>query len=121
MYSLRNTVRSSLSAISLGILSTTALAAVIAVTAPVAYSQTKTKNEAFAKAYTEAAASLKAGKYADALPKLDAAGAAAKDTNEKVAVADARVLAYGQLRKYAELIKAIEARQALGGVGAQMA
>lgn len=118
MYRFGETMRTSALAIGLGFLTLTGVATV---TAPAAFSQNKTKNEEFAKAYNEAKTALTAGKYADALPKIEAAAAAAKDSSEKIPVADMRVAAYGQLKKYPELIKAIETRQALGNVPASTA
>jgi tetratricopeptide (TPR) repeat protein len=82
--------------------------------APAAVAQNSTKE--FVDAYTAAKTLIEARKWNEALPKIDAAAAQAKSNKEKSAVAGMRVLAYSNLKKNADLIKAIEAHQALGGL-----
>ncbi len=110
----KRTVRAGVSAIALGLMTATGLGGVSLIAAPAAEAQTKE----FVEAYNAAKAAYEGRKYADALPKLDTAASHAKATNEKIAVADMRIGVYSALRRYSDLIKAIEARQALGNVSA---
>lgn len=104
-------VRAGISAVALGLMTATGAAVM---TAPAAEAQTKE----FVDAYTAAKTAYEGRKYADAVAKLDTAATHAKSTKEKVAVADMRIGCYSALRRYSDLIKAIDARQALGGVSA---
>src|SRR5690606_54233 len=104
-------VRAGISAVALGLMTATGAAVM---TAPAAEAQTKEFVDADAAAKT----AYEGRKYADAVAKLDTAATHAKSTKEKVAVADMRIGCYSALRRYSDLIKAIEARQALGGVSA---
>jgi tetratricopeptide (TPR) repeat protein len=111
---LRKTMRGSVAAIAL------ALAAVgaAAVTAPLAAAQQTTDNKAFADAYMAAKGLVESRKYNDAIPKMEQAATLAKSNQEKVAAVLMRVQVYGALRKWPELISAIEAHKAMGGLSA---
>jgi tetratricopeptide (TPR) repeat protein len=112
-------MRNGLSAIALGALAVSGLVGVSAITAPAAVAQAKSTKE-FVEAYTAAKASVDGRRYSEALPKIDAASAYAKSTQEKGAIAGMKVLCYAGLKKNSELIKAIQEHQAIGGLsGAQ--
>jgi len=102
-----------MSAIALGLMTVTGAAVM---TAPAAMAQGPTKE--FVDAYSAAKTAYEGRKYADAIAKLDTAATHAKSTKEKVAVADMRIGSYAALRRNADLIKAIQAREALGGIPA---
>jgi hypothetical protein len=112
MRSFGKTMRNSLPALGLGLVSAFSVMGVAAITAPAAMAQKPT--EAFVNAYSEAKAMLGKGQYAQAIPKIDAAGAAANANDQKSAVAGMRVLAYDGSKNYPKLIEAIAAHRALG-------
>jgi tetratricopeptide (TPR) repeat protein len=114
MQTLRKTMRGGVAAIALVL----AAAGAAAATAPIASAQTATDNKAFVDAYMAAKGQVDARKYADAIPKMEQAATLAKSNQEKVAAALMRVQVYGALKKWPELIKAIEAHKALGGLSA---
>ena len=106
-----------LSAVMLGVMALGGFGAAAVLAAPAAVAQTKSTKE-FVEAYNAAKTLVDARNYSAALPKIDAASAQAKSQQEKSAVAGMRVLSYSGLKKNPELIKAIEAHQAIGGLGA---
>jgi hypothetical protein len=114
MRSFGKTMRNSLPALGLGLVSAFSVMGVAAITAPAAMAQSK-PTEAFVTAYSEAKSLIGKGQFAQALPKIDAAGAAANANDQKAAVAGMRVLAYNGTNNYAKLIDAIAAHRALGG------
>lgn len=112
-------MRNGLSALALSALAVSGVIGVTALAAPAAVAQAKSTKE-FVEAYTAAKASVDGRRYAEALPKIDAASAYAKSAQEKSAIAGMKVLCYSGLRKNSELIKAIQEHQAIGGLsGAQ--
>jgi hypothetical protein len=113
MRSIGKTMRNSLPAIGLGLMGMVGMVGVSAIAAPAAVAQKS--SEAFVNNFMEAKKLLDAKQYAQALPKLDAAGAEAKAQNEKAAVAAGRVLAYAGTNNQQKLIEAIDAHRALGG------
>lgn len=110
-------MRNGLSAIALGALTFGGLIGVSIAAAPAAVAQAKSTKE-FVDAYGAAKALVESRKYSEALPKIDTAAGYAKTSQEKHAVAGMKVLAYYGLKKNADLVKAIEAHQALGGLSA---
>jgi tetratricopeptide (TPR) repeat protein len=90
----------------------------MAIGAPAAFAQGKASSEEFLNAYRSAKTLIDAGKYAEAAPKIESAAPLAKTNPEKTAIELMRIQAYGRLKKWRELIKAIEARTALGNVSA---
>jgi hypothetical protein len=89
------TMRNCLPAIGLGLVGAVGLASVTAVTAPAAYAQPKAKKE-FVEAYTAARTALSAGKYQDALSKVDTAWQHAEGAAQKSPLQQMRVQAYCQ-------------------------
>jgi hypothetical protein len=114
MQTFRKTIHSSVAAIAVAF----AAAGTMALIAPVASAQQKTDNKAFADAYTAAKDLIEARKYADAIPKMEQASTLAKSSQERAASAQMRVQVYGTLKRWPDLIKAIEAHKALGGLSA---
>ena len=110
-------MRNGLSAIALGALAVSGLVGVTVAAAPAAVAQPKTSKE-FYDAYTSAKSLVDGRKYSEALPKIDAAANYAKSTQEKGAIAGMKVICYSGLKKNAELIKAIQEHQAIGGLSA---
>jgi tetratricopeptide (TPR) repeat protein len=108
-----NKMRTGLSAIALGLLAVGGLSSATVILAPAAMAQNKSSKE-FAEAYKEAKALVEARKYTEALPKIEAASAFAKTGAEKSAIQGMKVLTYYGLKRNADLIKAIEAHQAMG-------
>lgn len=117
MRKIGRTMRNRFSALALAALAVSSVVGVAIATAPAAVAQNKSSKE-FVEAYTAAKGLLDSRKYSDALAKIDAASAYAKSNQEKHAIAGMRVLAYHGLRKNADLVKAIEAHQKLGGLSA---
>jgi tetratricopeptide (TPR) repeat protein len=113
MRSMKMIWKSGLSAAALGLLAAGGAVGVTMAAAP-AYAQSSTKE--FVDAYSAAKTAYEGRKYAEAVTKLDDAARHAKTTKEKAAVEEMRIGSYSQLRKYNELLKAIDARNALGGV-----
>ena len=102
----------------LGVMALGGLGAAV-ITAPAATAQNASSKE-FVDAYKAAQTALNSRNYSAALPKIEQADALAKGTKEKGATAGMKVSVYSGLKKNAELIRAIEAHQALGGLsGAQ--
>jgi hypothetical protein len=113
MQTFGNTLRSSVSAIGLGLLTAFGLASVVAVSAPAAVAQVKAKKE-FVENFNAAQEAMKAGNNQVALDRAAAALPHAADNQQKSAVEQIRVAAYVGLKKWPEVIKSIEAAQALG-------
>lgn len=118
MRSMRKMLKSGLSAAALGLLAAGGAIGVTMATPP-AFAQNASSAE-FVAAYKAMTAAVQS-RSPDAIAKVDAADRLAKGSKEKIAVADARILALHGARKHADLIKAIDARTALGGVGASQA
>jgi len=106
-------IRNSLPAIGLGLISAFGLAAVTAVTAPAAVAQIKAKKE-FVENFQAASAALQARQFQVALDKANAAQPHAADNQQKSAVEQIRVAAYGSMKNYAAQIKSIELALQLG-------
>ncbi|HEX5007484.1 MAG TPA: hypothetical protein VFV70_10255 [Hyphomonadaceae bacterium] len=113
MQTFGKTMRSSASAIGLGLLTAFGLASVVAVSAPAAVAQVKAKKE-FVENFNAAQEAMKAGNHQLALEKAAAALPHAADNQQKSAVEQVRVASYVGLKKWPEAIKSIEAAQALG-------
>jgi tetratricopeptide (TPR) repeat protein len=113
---MKKKLRGGLSAVVLGLLSAGIVAGVALAAAP-AVAQNASSKE-FVDAYMAAKTAYESGKYAEAATKLDEASRHAKATKEKAAVEEMRIGVYAKLRKHNELLKAIDARNALGGVSA---
>jgi tetratricopeptide (TPR) repeat protein len=111
--------KSGLSAAALGLLVSGGAVGVTMTAAAPAFAQSSSKE--FVDAYSAAKTAYEGRKYADAVAKLDEAARHAKSTKEKAAVEEMRIGSYSQLRKYTELLKAIDARTALGGVSGSQA
>ncbi len=106
-------MRSSASAIGLGMLTAFGLASVVAVTAPAAVAQVKAKKE-FVENFNAAQEAMKAGNHQLALDKAAAALPHAADNQQKLAVEQIRVASFVGLKKWPDVIKSIETAQALG-------
>ena len=110
------TMRNCLPAIGLGLVGAFGLASVTAVTAPAAYAQPKAKKE-FVEAYTAARTALAAGKYQDALSKVDTAWQHAEGAAQKSPLQQMRVQAYCQgLKNHQKCVEAVEAAKSTGGL-----
>ena len=114
MQNFRKHIRTGVAAVAVALMS----AGTASVFAPIASAQQQTDNKPFLDAYTAAKGLVDARKYAEAVPKMEQAATTAKSNQEKVAAALMRVQVYGALKKWPELIKAIEAHKALGGLNA---
>jgi hypothetical protein len=117
MRSFGQTMRSSLSAIGLGMMTVAGAVAVSAITAAPAYAQKSSKE--FVEAYNAATAALAAKSYASAISNADKAAPHAKTNQEKMALEGIRVQSHYATKNHAGVIKAIEASFALGGVAAE--
>jgi len=113
MRSFGKTMRNSLPAIGLGLMSAVGMVGVSALMAPAAVAQKPT--EAFVNAYTTAKDLTQKGQWAQALPAIDKAMGEAQGNAQKAPLAGMRVLAYTGLKNYPKLIEAIDAHRALGG------
>src|SRR5262245_7488223 len=113
MRSFGKTMRNTIPAIGLGLLSAVGMVGVSVIAAPAAVAQKPT--EAFVNNYNDARTALNARNYQGALSKLDAAQAEANAPNQKQAIAGARVLAYVGMGNQQKIIESIEAHRALGG------
>lgn len=114
MRSFGKTMRNSLPAIGLGLMSAVGFVGLSVMAAPAALAQEK-PTEAFVNNYNDARAALAAKNYAQAVSKADAAMAEAKGNSQKAPVAAIKVLAYYGQNNHAKLIEAIEQHRALGG------
>lgn len=113
------TLRSCLPAVGLGLVSAFGLASVTAVTAPAAYAQPKAKKE-FVENYSAAKTALAAGKYQEALSKVDAAWPHAEGAAQKSPLLQMRVSAYCQgLKQHQKCVDSIDAAKSAGGLGAE--
>jgi tetratricopeptide (TPR) repeat protein len=113
MRSIGKTMRNSLPAIGLGLMSAVGMVGVSAIMAPAAVAQKPT--EAFVNAYTAAKELTQKGQWAQALPAIDKAMGEAQGNAQKAPLAGMRVLAYTGLNNYSKIIESIEAHRALGG------
>jgi pentatricopeptide repeat protein len=112
-------MRNCVPAIGLGLVSAFGLASVTAVTAPAAFAQPKAKKE-FVEAYTAARTALAAGKYQDALSKVDTAWQHAEGAAQKSPLQQMRVQAYCQgLKQHQKCVESIEAAKSTGGLTAE--
>jgi tetratricopeptide (TPR) repeat protein len=118
MRSMKMMLKSGLSAAALGLIAAGGAIGVTMAAAP-AYAQNASSAE-FVAAYKAMQTAVQS-RSSDAIAKVDAADRLAKGSKEKIAVADARILALHSARKHADLIKAIDARTALGSVSASQA
>ena len=114
MRSIGKTMRNSLPAIGLGLMSAVGIVGISAVMAPAALAQEK-PTEAFVNNYNDARAAMGAKNYQQALAKADAAMAEAKGNAQKAPVAAIRAVCYIALQNYPKIIESIEAHRALGG------
>jgi hypothetical protein len=117
MRKLDQKMRNSISALTLGLLAFGGFVGAAAVVAPPAMAQNASSAE-FVAAYKAAQDALNARSYSAAVPLIEKADGLAKGAKEKGATAGMKVLAYSGAKKNSELIKAIEAHQALGGLSA---
>jgi hypothetical protein len=117
MQSFGKAVRSTVSALSLGLMATAGLAAVTVVAAPAAMAQAKASQK-FVENYTAAGNALKAKDWTTALSKADAAFGEAANNQQKAAVEGIRVQAYHGKGDKAGEIKALEALGALDSAAA---
>lgn len=116
MQTLGKTIRSSLPAVGLGLVSAFGLVAVTAVAAPAAVAQqgkVKAKKE-FVENYEAARAALPAQQYQLAIDKANAAEPHAADDQQTSVLEQIRVPAYYSLKNWPEVIKSIERAQQLG-------
>ncbi|MDZ4760737.1 MAG: hypothetical protein SGJ21_06665 [Alphaproteobacteria bacterium] len=115
MNSFGKTLRSGVPALGLGLISAFGLAAATGLAAPAAYAQKQIKSsQEFAKPMGEAQVLIGAGKYAEALAKIDQAAPHAKAATEKLGVEQFRTAVYANTRNNAKLIQSLEAQLALG-------
>ncbi|HEX5006164.1 MAG TPA: hypothetical protein VFV70_03560 [Hyphomonadaceae bacterium] len=114
MRSMKMILKRGLSAAALGLLASGGMVGATMTVAAPAHAQSKE----FVDSYMAAKTAYEARKYSDAVSKLDEAARHAKSTKEKAAVEEMRIGSYSQLRKHADLLKAIDARMALGGLSA---
>lgn len=117
MRSFGKAMRNTVSALGLGLMATAGLATVGAVTAPAAYAQAKAKKE-FVENYNKAQEALKAKNWSAAVASADAATPHAADNAQKSALLSIKIAAAHGGGKKADLVKAIEAQMALGGLDA---
>jgi tetratricopeptide (TPR) repeat protein len=115
MRKFNHTMRNSISALALGLLTVGGLGGATAIFAPAAMAQNASSKE-FVDAYKAAQEALNARNYSAALPLIEKADGLAKGSKEKGATAGMKVLAYASLKRHADLIKAIDAHQAIGGL-----
>ncbi len=116
MRSFGQRMRSSLSAVGLGMMSVAGAVAVSAVTEAPAYAQKSSKE--FVEAYQVATAALAAKNYSAAVSGADKAQPHAKTNQEKMALESIRVQSHYATKNHAGVIKAIESSFALGGLTA---
>ncbi len=113
MRSMKMNLKGGLSAAALGLLAAGGAVGGTMAAAPASAQNASSKE--FVDAYKAMQAAVQS-RSSDAIAKVDAADRLAKGSKEKIAVADARILALHNGRKHADLIKAIDARNALGSV-----
>jgi hypothetical protein len=117
MQTFGKTIRNSLPAVGLGLLSAFALAGAAAVAAPAAVAQQppqiKAKKE-FVESFNAARTALQAQQFQAAIDSANAAEPHAADNQQKSAIEQVRVPAYYSLKNWAGVIKSIENAQALG-------
>jgi hypothetical protein len=106
-------LRSSASAIGLGVLTAFGLATVAVATAPAAVAQIKAKKE-FVENFNAASTALTSQQYQVALDKAAAAQPHAADNQQKSALEQIRVAAYAGTKNYTQQIKSIETAMQLG-------
>ncbi|MBU6318152.1 MAG: hypothetical protein KGS00_00745 [Alphaproteobacteria bacterium] len=117
MNSFSSSLRSGLPAVGLGLMSVFGVVAAGTVFAPTAIAQAPKQVKSspeFAKPMGEAQALMQAGKFADALVKVDAAAPFAKAPQEKLGVEQFRTAIYANMKNNAGLVKSLEAQLALG-------
>jgi tetratricopeptide (TPR) repeat protein len=120
MQTFGKTMRSSASAIALGLLTAFGLASVVAVSAPAAVAQVKAKKE-FVDNFNAADAALKAKQFQVAIDKANAAQPHAADNSQKCYLDQIRTAAYFSLQKHAEVIKSAESAIGLGCIQGEQA
>lgn len=113
MGKLDHTMRYSISALALGVLTVGSLGAATAVFAPAAEAQS---SKDFVDNYVAAKALIDVQQYSEALPKVEAASNYAKSSAEIHAVGGMKILVLSRLGNKEQLAKAIEAELALAGL-----
>jgi hypothetical protein len=121
MQTFGKTLRNSLPAIGLGLLTAFGIASVTAVTAPAATAQELKAKKEFADNFKAASDALTAKNFALALQKADAALPHAENNIQKCAVEQVRTAAYYAQKQHAKLIASAESAISLGCItGAQL-
>jgi tetratricopeptide (TPR) repeat protein len=118
MQTFGKTMRNSLPALGLGLLSAFAVASVAAVTAPVAIAQKVTAKKEFVENFNAASAALSAKRYSEALSKADAAAPHAEGSQQKSAIEQIRVGATCAGTNHQGCVTAIEKARSVGGLPA---
>src|SRR5262245_61170824 len=111
MRSIGKTMRNSLPALGLGVISAVG---VVALAAPLAFAQAKASSEEFANAITDASKLVKEKNCNAAMPKIDQAISLGKGVSEKSPAAGMRVYCYQLLNNQAKVIEAIEQHRQIG-------
>ena len=117
MNSFSSSLRSGLPAVGLGLMSVFGAMTAGTVLAPTAIAQAPKQVKSspeFAKPMGEAQALMQAGKFSDALAKVEAAAPFAKAPQEKLGVEQFRTAIYANMKNNAGLVKSLEAQLALG-------
>src|SRR5262245_41324466 len=108
MKSFGKAIRNGLPAIGLGLISAVTLAAVTAVSAPVAAAQKVETSKEFADHFASAKKAYDNKQWNEVVKETDAAAPFAKSAQEKAALAQMRVVAFQQLKRPKDAIKEIE-------------
>jgi tetratricopeptide (TPR) repeat protein len=117
MQTFGKTMRNSLPALGLGLLTALGMASASFVTAPAAFAQNKAKKE-FVENYQAASSALSSRQWSTALAKADAAWPHAANTQQKSVLEQIRVAAScdASIRNHAGCISAIEKAKSTGGL-----